>query len=285
MKKIHSLFALVAIVLSSCGEYSYLQKSGDVDYKYDAAKSYFISGHYGRASEAFGSLLATMKGTPYGEESLYMLALSTYLHKDYESAANYFRKYYQSYPKGTYVELARYYTGYSLYKQVPDTRLDQTSTTEAIAEFQTFLDSYPTTALKDQTQEMIVLLQDKLVEKEYLAAKLYFDLGDYVLNCLYGGSNYEACVVTAQNALKDFPYASPTRREDLSILILRSKYQLARKSVEEKRVERFRDAIDECYAFNNDYPESRYQKEAQDILADAERIVKKKSITIEKEED
>ena len=106
-----------------------------------------------------------------------------------------------------------------------------------------------------------------------------------MLNCLYGGSNYEACVVTAQNALKDFPYASPTRREDLSILILRSKYQLARKSVEEKRVERFRDAIDECYAFNNDYPESRYQKEAQDILADAERIVKKKSITIEKEED
>lgn len=285
MKRIHSFFVLVAVVLSSCGEYSYLQKSSDVDYKYDAAKAYFMSGRYGRASEAFGGLLATMKGTPYGEESLYMLALSTYLHKDYESAASYFRKYYQSYPKGAYVEQARYYTGYSLYRQVPDTRLDQTSTNQAIAEFQSFLDAYPQTALKDQTQEMIGLLQDKLVEKEYLAAKLYFDLGDYVLNCLYGGSNYEACVVTAQNALKDFPYASPARREDLSILILRSKYQLARKSVEEKRMERFRDAIDECYAFTNDYPESRYQQEARDILSDAERIVKKKNISIEKEED
>ena len=111
------------------------------------------------------------------------------------------------------------------------------------------------------------------------------DLGDYVLNSLYGGSNYEACVITAQNALKDFPFASPSRREDLSILILRSKYQLARKSVEEKRLERYRDAIDECYAFTNDYPESKYLKEAKDILADAERFVKKKNINIDKEED
>ncbi len=271
--------------MSSCGEYTYMQKSGDVDYKYDAAKSYFMSGKYGRASEVFGDLLATMKGTPYGEESLYMLAMSTYMHKDYESAANYFRKYYQSYPKGVYVELSRYYTGYSLYHQVPDVRLDQTSTNEAIAEFQGFLDAYPETGLKDQTQEMIGILQDKLVEKEYLSAKLYLDLGDYVLNSLYGGSNYEACVITAQNALKDFPFASPSRREDLSILILRSKYQLARKSVEEKRLERYRDAIDECYAFTNDYPESKYLKEAKDILADAERFVKKKNINIDKEED
>ncbi|MBQ7181216.1 MAG: outer membrane protein assembly factor BamD [Bacteroidaceae bacterium] len=285
MKRIHSLYFLILIFLSSCGEYSYMQKSGDVDYKYDAAKSYFMLGKYGRASEVFGDLLATMKGTPYGEESLYMLAMSTYMHKDYESAANYFRKYYQSYPKGVYVELARYYTGYSLYRQVPDVRLDQTSTNEAIAEFQGFLDAYPETGLKDQTQEMIGTLQDKLVEKEYLSAKLYLDLGDYVLNSLYGGSNYEACVITAQNALKDFPFASPSRREDLSILILRSKFQLARKSVDDKRLERFRDAIDECYAFTNDYPESKYLREAKEILADAERIVKRKNINIDKEED
>jgi len=285
MKKIHCLYLLLALFLSSCGEYAHLQKTSDVDYKYDAAKSYFMTGHYGRASEVFGELLATMKGTPYGEESLYLLAMSTYMHKDYESAANYFRKYYQSYPKGIYVEAARYYTGYSLYRQVPDARLDQSSTNEAISEFQSFLDAYPETRLKDQTQEMIFTLQDKLVEKEYLSAKLYFDLGDYMLNSLYGGSNYEACVVTAQNALKDFPYARPERREDLAILVLRSKYQLARKSVEEKRLERFRDAIDECYAFSNDFPESKYLSEVQEIQANAQRIVKKKNIKIEKEED
>lgn len=271
---------LVAILAAGCGEYSYLQKTSDVDYKYDAAKAYYASGRYGRACELLNSVLAPLKGTTYGEESLFLLGMANYKHKDYESATTYFKRYYQSYPKGDFVEQARYYSGYSLYKQAPDARLDQQSTVEAIAEFQTFLDLYPSTSLKSQTQEMIYTLQDKLVEKEYLSAKLYFDLGNYMTNCFYGGSNYEACVVTAQNALKDFPFARPERREELAILILRSKYQLARQSVEEKRVARFRDAIDEYYAFLNDYPESKYTAEARNILDHAESIVKKKNLDI-----
>lgn len=276
---------LLSVLAASCGEYSYLQKTSDVEYRYDAAKAYYAMGRYGRACEILGEVLAPLKGSDYGEESLFLLGMAKYKNKDYESAGDYFKKYYQSYPKGAYVEQARYFSGYTLYKQAPDARLDQTATTEAIAEFQTFLDLYPTTRLKDQTQEMINVLQDKLVEKEYLSAKLYYDLGNYMANCAYGGSNYEACVVTAQNALKDFPFASPERREELSILILRSKYQLARQSVEEKRVARFRDAIDEYYAFVNDYPESKYVAEAKRILSDAEGIVKKKKINISEPED
>ncbi|MBQ1909145.1 MAG: outer membrane protein assembly factor BamD [Bacteroidaceae bacterium] len=287
MMKFRSVFLLLALVfVSSCGEYPRLQKTSDAEYKYEAAKAYFAQGKYGRASELLGSLLATMKGTPYGEECLYLLGMSNLLHKDYESAGSYFQKYYQAYPKGIFVEPARYYTGYSLYKQSPDARLDQASTQEAIHEFQTFLDHYPATQLKPQTQEMIGLLQDRLVEKEYLAAKLYYDLGNYILNSLYSSSvsNYESAVITAQNALKDFPFASASRREEFAILILRSKYELARQSVEEKRVARFRDAIDEYYAFVNDFPESKYMQEAKDILAAAESIVKRKKLDITQED-
>jgi outer membrane protein assembly factor BamD len=100
---------------------------------------------------------------------------------------------------------------------------------------------------------------------------------------MYGGSNYEACVVTAQNALRDYPYASNAKRELLSILVLRAKYQLADKSVPEKRAERFRDAIDEYYAFANDFPESKYLKEAQNLLRNAEKVVKKKNVDINEE--
>ncbi|MCR4922233.1 MAG: outer membrane protein assembly factor BamD [Bacteroidaceae bacterium] len=274
----------VLLCLSSCNEYSYLQKTSDVEYKYDAAKAYYAEGRYRRACELLSSVLASLKGTEYGEESLFLLAMANYKHKDYESAGDYFKKYYQSYPKGLYVEQARYYSGYMLYKQVPDARLDQHCTEEAIAEFQSFLDYYPQTRLKAQSQEMIAALQDKLVEKEYLSAKLYFDMGSYVNNRA-GGSNYDACMVTAQNALKDFPFASAERREEFSILILRCKYQLARQSVEEKREARFRDAIDEYYAFMNDFPESKYAREAQSIFADAESIVKKKKLDISEKDD
>ena len=181
--------------------------------------------------------------------------------------------------------MARYNSGYALYKQTADVRLDQTSTIEAINEYQSFLDYCPNTDLKDQAQQVIYELQDKLVKKEYLSAKLYYDLGTYTINCIYGGNNYEACIVTAQNALKDYPYASPSLREDLSILILRAKYHLARQSVEEKRLERFRETIDEYYAFRNDFPESQYLKEAQTLFDHSERIVARKGALLDDEDD
>ena len=74
--------------------------------------------------------------------------------------------------------------------------------------------------------------QDLLVEKEYLSAKLYFDLGNYFGNCSNdGGSNYQACVVTAENAIRDYPYTK--MREDFAILILRAKFELAKNCVED----------------------------------------------------
>ena len=270
------ILAACSLLLVSCGEYTRVLKSGDYEYKYETAKALYMSGHYHQASELFGMLLAPLKGTSYGEESLFMLAESNMKAKDYESAAMFFKKYYQAYPKGRYMDMARYNSGYALYKQTVDVRLDQTSTMEAISEFQSFLDYCPNTNLKGQAMEIIYELQDKLVKKEYLSAKLYFDLGAYAMNSAFGGNNYQACVVTAQNALKDYPYASAELREDLSILTLRAKYYLARQSVEEKRLERFRDTVDEYYAFQNDYPESKYLKEAKSIFDYSERVVESK---------
>ena len=288
MKKMHRLLFLLlvacSLLITSCSEYNAVLKNGDYEYKYEAAKALYVAGNYHQAAELFGSLLTLLKGTPFGEESLYMLAESNMKAKDYESAAMFFKKYYQSYPKGHYMEMARYNSGYALYKQTPDIRLDQTSTMEAINEYQSFLDYCPETTLKSQAQQVIYEMQDKLVRKEYLAAKLYYDLGTYTLNSIYGGNNYEACVITAQNALKDYPYASVQLREDLSVLILRAKYLLARHSVEEKRLERYRDTIDEYYAFQNDYPESKYLKEANAIFDYSERVVERKGSLPEEDE-
>lgn len=274
------MLLLVCWSMTSCGEYVALQKSPDYEYKYEAAKAYYMEGKYSRASMLFYDLLAIMKGTTYGEESLYLTAMSEFGNKNYDLAHNNFKKYFQTYPKGQYAEPAHFYSALSLFRQTPDPRLDQTSTINAMGEFQNFLDLYPYTPLREQTQEMIFALQDKLVEKECLSAKLYYDLGSYILNSTFGGSNYEACVVTAQNALRDYPYAAPERREMLSILILRAKYQLALKSVEEKRAERFRDAIDEYYGFANDFPESKYLKEAKDIFQQAEKAVNNKHLDL-----
>jgi outer membrane protein assembly factor BamD len=151
--------------------------------------------------------------------------------------------------------------------------LDQTSTITAINEFQNFLDYYPYTELKPQTQAMIDELQDRLVEKEYLAAKLYYDLGDYIGNSTYGGSNYQACVVTAQNALREYPYSK--RREALSLLVVRAKYSLAKNSTEDKQEERYREMVDEAYGFLNEFPESKQVSDVNKMLEAANKSLKK----------
>ena len=97
---------------------------------------------------------------------------------------------------------------------------------------------------------------------------------NYLGNSNYGGSNYEACIVTSENPLRDFPFASSERREQFGMLILRSRYHLARQSVEEKRMERYRETVDEYYGFVNEFPESVYLKEAKTYLTKSQKALK-----------
>jgi len=57
------------------------------------------------------------------------------------------------------------------------------------------------------------------------------------------------------------------------ILILRSRYHLARQSVEEKRMQRFRQTVDEYYGFINEFPESAYRKEAEGYLKKSQKAL------------
>ena len=79
-------------------------------------------------------------------------------------------------------------------------------------------------------------------------AQLYYNLGTYL------GNNYESAIIVARNAIKDYPYSK--YKEDLELLILKSRYQEADQSIEEKKADRFREVIDEYYSFINNYPDS-----------------------------
>lgn len=274
MKK-YIYIAIISVcgVFTSCGQYNKLLKSADTDYQYEAAKEYFGSGKFSKASSLLEDLVTVMKGTDRAEESLYMLGMTYYNQTDYQSASHYFTTYYNTYPRGIYTESARYYSGKALFLDTPEPRLDQSGTYKAIQELQLFLEYFPSSARHEEVQQMIFDLQDKLVIKDYMAAKLYYDLGDYSGNFTYTttGNNYLAAIVTAQNALKDYPYTK--MREDLSILVLRAKYDMAKQSVIEKKPERMRDAIDEYYSFINEFPESKYKKEVDAIFKDASKYV------------
>lgn len=265
MKKLTLIATCVALLMSSCvNEYNQITKSGDYTLKYEYAKQCYAQGKYSRAVPLLQELVTMKKGSTEGEECLYMLAMSEFGMKDYETASEYFKKYFSSYPKGRYAENAKYYVGESLFQNAPEPRLDQSTTMTAIAAFQEYLDIFPDAHLKSQATSRLYALQDLLVEKEYKSACLYFDLGTYFGNCTNGGNNYEACIVTAQNALKDYPYSN--RREEFASLVMKSKYELAKMSVESKQLERYQDAEDECYGFINEYPDSKERSLAEKYI-------------------
>ena len=56
--------------------------------------------------------------------------------------------------------------------------------------------------------------------------------------------------------------------------ILRCRYQLAQRSVAAKEMDRFRETIDEYYGFRNEFPDSKYMKEADKIFKNASAKVK-----------
>lgn len=267
------LCAAISVMLCSCGDYNKILKSADYNYRYEAAKQFYADGQYTKAVVLLQDVIAVLKGTDKGEESLFLLGMSAYKARDYESAGNFFKKYYQTYNKGLYTEDSRYYNAMSLYKNIPEPKLDQTATYEAVTAFQNLLDMYPDGLYAKEAQDKVFKLQDRLVEKEYLSAKTYYDLGSYFGNCSYGGSNYEACIITAENALRDYPYT--TRREEFAIMILRAKYQLATHSIRSREFERMEAATDEYYAFVNEFPDSKYSNEAKAIFENASKRTKK----------
>lgn len=260
-----SIVILTIVALASCSTYSKVQKSEDPDEKMLAAKNYMLEKKYQRSIALFESVVSAYRGTPKAEQLLYLLGMSYLGAKDYLSASEYFDTYLKNFPRGQFAEEAHYMIAYCYYLDSPDVRLDQTATENAIYSFSEYIELYPAGSHVDDSYKYLNEMEDKLAYKAYLNAKLYYDLG------LYGGNNYLACVVTAENMLKEYPETK--YREDAVFIILRAKAKEAQLSVAERRHERYSDVVDEYYRYANEFPEGKYIKDATRILKEARRVV------------
>ena len=186
MKKVVFLLMMMTVLLSSCGEYNKILKSTDYELKYSYAKKYFNAKQYSKSATLLDELVTIFKGTAYAEESLYLLAQSYYGQKDYQTASQYFETYYTTYPKGEFTELSRFYSGYGLYLDSPDPRLDQSQTYKAIEQLQLYLEYYPQSERAEEAQNIMFELQEKLqgryrdVVDEYYNYMNEYPEGNYV---------------------------------------------------------------------------------------------------------
>ncbi len=267
MTKKGFIILLIGILTASCSEYQKLLKSTDPELKYQKAIEYFEKKDFVRAQTLFDDVSTYYKGTERSQDVLNYLARCYVGQKDYISAAEYYQIYLRNYPKGRYIIETRYMIGHCYYLDSPDARLDQAETKQAIEYLTQFIDLYPESPYVVEAQKELEEMYNKLAEKEYLSAKLYYNLGTYL------GNNYASCIIVAKNALKNYPGNS--YQEELSWLILQAKYQEVVNSIEEKKQERIRDAEDEYYNFLTEFPDSKHRKAAEKIGNNLDKMQQK----------
>lgn len=254
------IFALL-VLLGSCGEYEKLLKSSDYDLKKAKAKEYYDATQYVKSSELLAQVIPRFRATEEAEELNWMYCQSFYGMKDYYMAGSYFKSFIDQFPFGEHAEEANFMAAMCDYKISPRPELDQTNTRNAIEGFNIFLNRFPSSSRVEESKKLISELEDKLVEKSYLSASLYYDM-----------KKYKAASVALNNSLKE--YANTKYREKMMFLKLNSLFLYAENSIATMQKERYQNALDDYYSFMEEFPESEYSKEVDNIFQKTNNYLK-----------
>ena len=252
---------IILVLVSSCGEYEKLLKSSDFDLKKAKAKEYYDEGQYVKSTELLTQILPRFRATEEAEELNWMNAQSYYGMKDYYMAGSSFKSFVEQFPFGKHAEEANFMAAMCDYKIATRSELDQENTKNAIEGFNIFMNRFPNSAKVEESKKLVKELEEKLVEKSYLSAKLYYDM-----------KQYKDAVVALNNSLKE--YAETKYREEMMFLKLNSLFLYAEKSLANKQKERYQATLDDYYSFMEEFPQSQYSKEVNGIFQTTNRYLK-----------
>lgn len=257
--RLYIILAL-AIGISSCGEYEKLLKSTDYEMKKTRAREFYDAQQYTRAAELFAQVIPRFRASAESEELNWLNAQCYYNMKQYDIAGSFFKSLVEQYPFGEFAEQASFLGAYCDYRLAPRAELDQQSAKDAIEGFAVFVNRFPDSPKVPEAQEYLNILQNRLVEKSYLSARLYYNM-----------KQYKAAITALTNSLKE--YSESKYREEMMYLRLHSLYLYAEKSIPARQRERFQETLDDYFSFMEEYPESKYSKEVQRIYDSTARFL------------
>ncbi len=254
-------FFFAAVTLISCSKFSKVQKSTDVAYKLRMAEQYYAKKKYNHAQMLFEELFPLIKGQPQFEDLYYKYAYCAYYQRDYMNAENLFKGFVEVFPNSPRAEEMEYMRAFTYYKQSPRVELDQTNTQKTIGLMQTFINTHPGSGRIKDASAIIDQCRQKLESKEFKSAELYYNLGQY-----------KAAGIAFTTLMNDFPDSE--KSDEYKLLVIKSYYQYALMSVDEKKGERFEQVITECNDFMDRFPESKLKNEAERYLTQSQNNIK-----------
>lgn len=197
---------------------------------------------YQYSQKEFQSLVLQYPGSTITDDSQYYLAMSYFNDEQFLLAAYEFSKLIRDIRGSEYVSMSQFMLADSYYELSPPYQLDQSYTTKAIAEFQSFIDFFPLDAKVEEAERKISELNYKLAEKDFNAARIYEKMEYYNASMEYYTKVYETYHDT------DFAPRALYRK----IIILLDK-------------ERFATAFENMNFYLQKYPDSEDAEEIKEI--------------------
>ena len=248
--RIIAALLLLGVFSTGCSKFSKVQKSKDYEYKLKSADKFYEQKRYNYAQQLYEELFPIFKGTERFEDLYYKFAYCNYYLHDYMSAENLFKSFVEVFPNSKRAEEMDYLRAYTFYKQSPKAELDQTNTSKAIGFLQTFISNHPGSARNKDATAIIDKCRAKLEVKDEKTAELYYNLGQF-----------KAAAISYNSLLNVYP---DSEKSDMyKLQIIKSYYEYAVMSIDEKKEERFNQVITECNDFTDRFPDSKLKEEAQ----------------------
>ena len=170
------IFLLAAVVaLAGCGgQAAVLTADPTGTILFEQGQDALVAGKWRDAVTAFDSLLKNYPSSPYLAEARLGLGRGYYEQGRPETlimAIDSFQGFLTYHPSHEHVDYAQYMVGMAYQKQMRTPDRDQTSTRQAIAMFQTFVDTYPASPLYEAAVVARLAAVDSLAAHELQVAE------------------------------------------------------------------------------------------------------------------
>jgi outer membrane protein assembly factor BamD len=250
--KVYPIIIALVLLLFSCNEVEKIQKSKNTEYKLQKANEFYDKRQYGKANTLYEELLSIYKGTNTFEGLYYKYAMSYYFQKSYLAASYHFKNFADLFPKSKNAEEAKFLHSKCLYRISPEYTLDQSNTVKAMSELQNFINTNPQAKQLDDANKMIDNSLVKLEEKDKYSAELYYKI-----------SQFQAAAVYFEQIMNKYPDSKNI--DYYQLMVLKSRYNYAKRSITEKQTERFKEVLRDFAYFNEINPNNSYSSELKSI--------------------
>lgn len=248
-----TLLFFVLISLSSCStEFERVRTSNDPKLILNKADQYYKQGEWISAQTLYELAIQFYRGKQEAEDIFFNMAYTYYHTGEYITASHYFSNFVSTFYSSNKKEEADYMAAYAHYKLSPNFKLDQSYSQKSIDALQAFVNKYPESKRIGECNKLIDEMRKKLEKKAHQQGLLYYKLGQY-----------QSAVKSFEILLKDYPGSA--YEQEAKYLLVKSSYELASNSVEEKKEERFNETVAYCQKFMNKFKDRKINKEVKDI--------------------